>query len=271
MKKIILSFVMFATFSMAQSQVLNPSHLQSVKQNIERPFYAKSLSYLVAKADSLLHCAPMSVMDKAAVPASGDKHDYMSQARYFWPDPHKSDGLPYVNRDGVTNPEIYKLDRDRLGMTADRIKTLALAYYFTGDEKYAEKAVKFIDVWFLENKTRMNPNLEYAQMIPGHNDGKGRCYGVLDSYSFVGMLDGVRLLENSKSFPLKKEKALKKWFGELTDWMLTSPSGMEEGHQANNHSTAYDAEVMAFALYSGKRDVAEKIGSEVAKKGFSPR
>jgi len=266
MKKIILSFVMFATFSMAQSQVLNPSHLQSVKQNIERPFYAKSLSYLVAKADSLLHCAPMSVMDKAAVPASGDKHDYMSQARYFWPDPHKSDGLPYVNRDGVTNPEIYKLDRDRLGMTADRIKTLALAYYFTGDEKYAEKAVKFIDVWFLENKTRMNPNLEYAQMIPGHNDGKGRCYGVLDSYSFVGMLDGVRLLENSKSFPLKKEKALKKWFGELTDWMLTSPSGMEEGHQANNHSTAYDAEVMAFALYSGKRDVAEKIGSEVAKK-----
>lgn len=83
MRKIILSFVIFATLSMAQSQVLNPSHLQNVKQNIERPFYAKSLSYLVTKADSLLQCAPMSVMDKDAVPASGDKHDYMSQARYW--------------------------------------------------------------------------------------------------------------------------------------------------------------------------------------------
>lgn len=266
MNKTILALGLAASFFCASAQVLNPSHLQSVKQNIDKPFYSKALSHLIKEADSLLKCEPMSVMDKEAVPASGDRHDYMSQARYFWPDPQKTDGLPYINRDGVTNPEIYQLDRDRLGKTADRIKTLALAYYFTGNEKYADKAAKLIDVWFLDKNTRMNPNLEYAQMIPEHNGGKGRCYGVLDAYSFVGMLDGVRLLEGSKAFPLKKTKALKKWFGELTDWMLTSPQGIEEGEQANNHSTAYDAQLIAFALYSGKRDVAEKVAKEVANK-----
>lgn len=266
MNKNILALCLAGAFFSASAQVLNPSHLQNVKQNIDKPFYSKSLSHLISKADTLLGCEPLSVMDKKAVPASGDLHDYMSQARYFWRDPNKPDGLPYINRDGITNPEIYQLDRDRLGKTADRIKTLALAYYFTGDEKYAVKAAKLIDVWFLDKNTRMNPNLEYAQMIPGHNNGKGRCYGVLDAYSFVGMLDGVRLLEGSKAFPLKKSKALKKWFAELTDWMLTSPQGIEESQQANNHSTAYDAQAMAFALYSGKRDIVEKIGKEVALK-----
>ena len=66
-------------------------------------------------------------MMKEKTPSSGDKHDYMSQARYFWPDPAKPDGLPYINRDGISNPELNKLDRNRLGTTANRITTLALA------------------------------------------------------------------------------------------------------------------------------------------------
>ena len=82
-------------------------------------------------------------------------------------------------------------------------------------------------------------------MIPGHNGGKGRCYGVLDSYSFVEMLDAVKLLEQSKSFTAKDSKQLQAWFGKLLNWILTSPQGQEESRQANNHSTAYDAQVIA--------------------------
>lgn len=104
-----------------------------------------------------------------------------------------------MSRDGESNPELNKLDRNRLGATASRVTTLALAWYFSGEEKYAQKATELIRVWFFDKDTRMNPNLEYAQMIPGHNGGKGRCYGVLDSYSFVEMLDAVKLLEQSKS------------------------------------------------------------------------
>lgn len=266
MNKYIVALSLATATLCGNAQVWNPDHLKQVKQEIDRPFYAESLTHLLRQADAYIDAKPASVMDKDALPASGDKHDYMSQARYFWADPSKPDGLPYINRDGESNPEIYKLDRYRLGETANRIKVLSLAYYLTGDEKYAKKAVELIKVWFLDKDTRMNPNLEYAQMVPGHDNGKGRCYGVLDAYSFVEMLDGVRLLEKSPAFTKKDQKALKKWFSELTDWMITSPQGIEESKQANNHSTAYDAQVMAFALYGGNRQVAEKIAKEVPEK-----
>lgn len=78
MNKTILALGLAASFFCASAQVLNPSHLQSVKQNIDKPFYSKALSHLISEADSLLKCEPMSVMDKEAVPASGDRHDYAS-------------------------------------------------------------------------------------------------------------------------------------------------------------------------------------------------
>ena len=152
----------------------------------------------------------------------------MSQARYYWPDPSKPDGLPYISHDGKSNPELDKLDRNRLGETAQRVTTLALAWYFSGDEKYARKATELIRVWFFNKDTRMNPNLEYAQMIPGHNNNKGRCYGVIDTYSFVEMLDAVQLLEKSEAFTPKDAKQLKAWFGKLLTWILNSPQGQEE-------------------------------------------
>ena len=264
MKRLLTVLTFIPLVFCASAQIVPESRFAEVRKEINRPFYSESLSALMKKADSLLEVRPLAVTDKEKVAPSGDRHDYMSQARYFWPDPSKTDGLPYISRDGISNPEIYKLDRYPLGDTADRINTLSMAYYFSGDEKYARKAVELIKVWFLDGKTRMNPNLEYAQSIPGVDNGKGRCYGVIDAYSFVPMLDGVRLLEKSKSFKASDRKALKKWFAQMADWMMTSKQGQEERRQANNHSTACDAQVMAFALYGGNRDLAQKIASTVA-------
>ncbi|WP_300703049.1 alginate lyase family protein [Bacteroides sp.] len=264
-----LALLLLTPCTQAQS-IWNPTHLANVKQSIHEPFYATAYEGLKAEADKLLDVQPLSVMMKEKTPASGDKHDYMSQARYYWPDPSKPDGLPYISRDGESNPELNKLDRNRLGATANRVTTLALAWYFSGEEKYAQKATELIRTWFFNKDTRMNPNLEYAQMIPGHNGGKGRCYGVLDSYSFVEMLDAVKLLETSKSFTTKDAKELKAWFGKLLNWILTSPQGQEESRQANNHSTAYDAQVIAIALYTGNLKVArEVINSVPAKRIFT--
>ena len=116
--------------SLHAQSIWDVSHLNKVKKSVDQPFYAVAVQRLVMEADNLLNVQPLSVMMKEKVPASGDKHDYMSQARYFWPDPTKPDGLPYINRDGVSNPELNKLDRNRLGETANRITTLSLAWYF---------------------------------------------------------------------------------------------------------------------------------------------
>lgn len=261
----VLALLFLAPCAQAQS-IWNPAHLAGVKQSINQPFYATAYEGLKSEADKLLDARPLSVMMKEKTPASGDKHDYMSQARYFWPDPNTPDGLPYITRDGESNPELNKLDRNRLGDTANRITTLALAWYFSGEEKYAQKATELIRVWFFNKDTRMNPNLEYAQMIPGHNGGKGRCYGVLDSYSFVEMLDAVKLLEQSKSFTAKDARQLQAWFSKLLAWILTSPQGQEESRQANNHSTAYDAQVIAIALYTGNQKVAREVINAVPAK-----
>ncbi len=83
----------------------------------------------------------MSVMDKTITPPSGDRHDYMSQAPYWWPDPAKSDGKPYVRKDGKRNPEISKItDRDDLGRLGGAVTTLGLAYAYTGRAEYATHA-----------------------------------------------------------------------------------------------------------------------------------
>lgn len=254
----------------AQS-IWDKGHLENVKASIERPFYATSYQTLKAEATRLLTTQPLSVMMKTKTPASGDKHDYMSQARYTWPDPTKPDGLPYITRDGQTNPEINLLDRNRLGATASHVVTLTLAWYFSGDEAYAQKATELIRVWFLNKETRMNPNLEYAQMVPGHDNGKGRCYGLIDSYSFIEMLDAVALLEQSKAFTPKDSKQLKAWFTKLTDWMLTSSQGKEEAAGANNHSVAYDAQIAAFSLYTGNRKLAQEVIEAFPQKRIFPQ
>ena len=262
---VITSLLLVASNMNAQS-IWDRAHLEKVKQSLHQPFFSAAYQELIADADKTLDVQPLSVMMKEKTPGSGDKHDYMSQARYYWPDPTQPDGLPYISRDGESNPELNKLDRNRLGATAQRVTTLALAWYFSGDEKYAEKATELIRVWFFNKDTRMNPNLEYAQMIPGHNNNKGRCYGVIDTYSFVEMLDAVQLLEGSKAFTSKDAKQLKAWFGKLLTWILNSPQGQEEARQANNHSTAHDAQVIAFALYAGNMKVAQEVTNAIPQK-----
>lgn len=261
-----IASLMLAASNIHAQSIWDKAHLEEVKQSLQSPFYATAYQELKLEADKLLDVQPVSVMLKEKAPASGNKHDYMSLARYFWPDPTKPDGLPYITRDGESNPELDKYDRNRLGETAGRVTTLALAWYFSGDERYAQKATELIRVWFFNKDTRMNPHLEYAQVAMGHNNNKGRSFGVIDTYSFIEMLDAVQLLEQSKAFTSKDSKQLKAWFGKLLDWLLTSQQGKDEAAATNNHSIAFDAQAISFALYVGNLNVARDIINALPEK-----
>ncbi len=257
-KNIIAMCALLLTATGAQAQsVLDANHLAYVKQHLADPTYSQALQALEKQAGHDLSMKPLSVMSKDYIPSSGSKHDYVSLARYAWPDKSKPNGLPYTMRDGVSNPELNKFDRNKLSAMANAVYRLSLAYYFTGEERYAKKATELIHVWFLDKGTKMNPNLRYAQHIPGAYDG--RCYGVIDAYSFVEMLDGVQLLEKSRSFTAKDSKQLKAWFSQLLKWLLTHPQAIEESNQKNNHATAYDVQVAAYALYTGNKKVFEDV------------
>lgn len=259
----ICALLTMSASTVAQS-ILDAKQLAYAKAHLKDAAYSQAFRNLVSLADDDLLLKPPTVMTKEYIPASGSKHDYVSLARYAWPDETQPNGLPYVMRDGVSNPELKKFDRNKLSVMANAVYRLSLAYYFSGEEKYAQKATELIRVWFIDKKTKVNPNLRFAQHVPGKADG--RCYGVIDAYSYVKMLDGVQLLEKSKSFTQKDSKLLKAWFSQLLKWLLTHPQAIEESYQKNNHATAYDVQVAAYALYTGNKKVFSDIVDNFPKR-----
>jgi hypothetical protein len=201
---------------------------------------------------------PYSVMDKDDVPPSGDKHDYLSYARYWWPNPDSPDGMPYIRRDGKTNEELLaKGDRVPIGMLYDDVETLALAGYLLDDALSAEHAAMLIRTWFLDPSTKMNPHLRYGQAVPGRNDGRGS--GIIDTRHFIRVLDALALLKETGAWTDSDQAALTAWMKQYLDWLLQDPMGKDESSEKNNHGTWYDAQVAAIAMFVGERDIARQI------------
>jgi hypothetical protein len=273
MKKLvstISSLVFFIVISVAQTPdvlLLDGNKLVALKKKIQQKD-APTLQLVTAlrkQADELLNSKPVSVIDKAFTPPSGDKHDYMSQAPYFWYDSSKPNGLPYMRKDGVRNPEINKItDHRNLGELDNTCRTLSLAWYLTGEEKYAAKASALLQYWFLNEATKMNPNLNFGQAIPGITNGRG--IGIIETISLTGIADAVNLLKGSKSFTDKDNKSMHEWYAQYLNWMLTSKNGNEEHAAKNNHGTWFYAQAIDFALFTGNTAKAKELTEESKKK-----
>lgn len=209
-----------------------------------------ALERLRADADKALAAAPHSVMEKTRVPPSGDKHDYLSLAPYSWPDPAKPDGLPWITRDGEVNPLSREgSDIGALRTMAADMETLALAYHLTGHGPYAAKAAAIVKAWFLDPATRMNPNLEYAQGIPGRTPGRGT--GIIDTVALIKVVQAVGWLDGSRDWTPELRAGLTQWFRAYLDWMLKSRNGVDESRAANNHGSWYLAQTAVYAVFVG--------------------
>lgn len=247
--------------------IMDGKRLEAFKQKIQKKDAAalQLVSTLRKQADDLLNMKPVSVTDKAFTPVSGDKHDYMSHAPYFWYDSSKPNGLPYMRKDGVRNPEINKITDHKFQSELDNAcRTLALAWYCTGDEKYAAKATSLLRHWFLNDATKMNPNLNYAQAIPGINDGRG--IGIIETIALTGIADATLLLKGSKSFTSADAQAIQQWYAQYLNWMLTSKNGNEEHAAKNNHGTWFYAQAIDFALFTGNTAKAKELVEETKKR-----
>jgi hypothetical protein len=216
------------------------------------------LAQLEKEADKALAEGPWSVVNKPMTPPSGDKHDYISLARYFWPDPSKPNGLPYIQLDGQVNPEIWSIpDHKDFDALMDNVLTLALAFYFTGDERYSSYATRLMRVWFLDEPTRMNPSLNYCQGIRGLNDGRN--VGLIETRELVLVVDAIGLLAGSNAWTDADQWGMERWFTRFLDWLVWGEMGKLEGEQRNNHGTFYDAQVIGLALFLGADELAKRF------------
>lgn len=224
-----------------------------------------ALDQLRKDADSALRQDPLSVTAKLVSPPSGDKHDYLSLAPYWWPDPTKPDGLPYIRRDGEVNPEIDRIqDHKNLSKLISATHTLALAYYLLRDESCAAHASELLRAWFLNPQTRMNPNLEFAQGIPGRNTGRGT--GLIETRELYRLVDAIGLLESSKAWKEVDQKGMEEWCTQILDWMIHSRNGKDEAAAKNNHGTYYDVQVVSLALFTGNVELARSVLQSVSQK-----
>ena len=213
---------------------------------------------LLETSDNLLKEKPLSVVDKSVTPPGGDKRDFMSMGPYWWPDPSKKDGLPYIRRDGERNPEYYKItDQEYFTRTVNESQLLALAFYVTGKASYAEKAVQKIRVWFLNEKTKMNPNMKHAQFIPGINAGRG--IGLIETREIFKVLDAVAILRISRRWSDNDDSKFKVWLADYYKWITSHQYGLDESNEKNNHGTWYDVQAVSIALFLNRIDDAKKI------------
>ncbi len=238
------------------------AELEQSKKNLEAgdPIAKHSLEALIELAEASMLVENYSVMKKTLVADSGDKRDYLSLSPYWWPDPNQPDGRPYIRIDGVTNPEVRGegTDKEALELMTLDVYNLGIAYYFTGDEKYAQKAAELTRVWFLDEATYMNPNAKYGQGVYGR--APGRANALIETRHLLKIIDSMLLLQHlgSPAWTQKDMDGLRAWFTEFVAWMYDSPICFAEDNTTNNHAVWYNAQLVGFLLFTGQFDLAKQ-------------
>jgi len=260
-----------ATFAANSSVARQPAKLTLDVAAIDRDRILKA-------AAAALKIEPPALTKFTAKLSEGGPNDFYSNGDYWWPDPKKPNGLPYIQKDGQSNPDNFWQHRLAMREMREAVAALAAAYKITGDDRYAAGAARLLKVFFLDPKTRMNPHMKYAQAIPGVSPGRG--IGIIDALHFVEVPLAIRAIEKSPALPKEDLAGFKEWFGFFSDWMITSKHGKDEAAATNNHAVAFFLQLAVYADFVGnEKNLAECrrqfkdvfVAKQMAADGSFPR
>jgi len=231
---------------------------------------------ILIDAQKYLAEEPVTVTAAHSERSAGGLHDFFSEGDYWWPDP-KNPGGPYIRRDGFTNPDNFVKHRDALMRLSVMAPALASAWRLTKDKRYAAHFAKHLRAWFVDDATKMNPNLNYAQAISGVTPGRG--IGVIDTLQLVEVVRAARLLEVERGISTVDADAVRAWFAAYANWMATSKNGTDEEHEKNNHGTCWVLQVAEFSQFAKRADLTALcvdhfkntiVPGQIAKDGSLP-
>lgn len=206
-------------------------------------------------------------------------HDYVSIHSYAWPDPDAP--LGFEIKDGQLNPNVDDYDRVPLANMAQAVEDLSLAYFFTGETRYAEKTAEYIKTWFLNEETRMNPHFNYTQLSPGENFGTGN-QGIVEAREFIRVIDGVSLIYDSAHWTENDHYELKRWFYEFLNWIFKNynPDAFAQNDYGSNVASWLDAQKTSYILFTEQEEMlnsrrimplAESVKNRIDDTGKQPR
>jgi hypothetical protein len=207
---------------------------------------------VLAAAGRYIAEKPITITASTSPHSAGGKHDFFSEADYWWPDPKNPDG-PYIQRDGMSNPKNFTDHRKYLMRLSVQVPALVAAWKLTRDARYAKHAAVHLRAWFVDERTRMNPNLQYAQAIHGVTTGRGT--GIIDTIHLVEVARAIEVMENSGALSAEELKGIKQWFADYLNWMTTSKNGIDEREAKNNHGTCWVMQVAEFARLTGNQEL----------------
>jgi hypothetical protein len=232
---------------------------------------------ILSAADRYLLESPVTITATSSPRSAGGRHDFFSEGDYWWPDPANPDG-PYIQRDGMTNPDNFVEHRRALMRLSLHVPALAAAWSITRDRRYAQHAVRHLRAWFLDAATLMNPHLLYAQAIKGRVTGRG--IGIIDTIHLVEVVRATTALERAGVMSATEQAGVRDWFSQYLTWMTTHEYGIAERDATNNHATCWVMQVSEFARYTGRTELTDfcktryktvLVPSHMAADGSFPR
>ncbi|HKK62320.1 MAG TPA: alginate lyase family protein, partial [Bacteroidales bacterium] len=231
---------------------------------------------LLSMADEYMDEKPHSVTDWICERSAGSPNDFYSEGDYWWPDPDNPGG-PYIRKDGYSNPDMFTKHREAMIRMSKITGVMASVYILTGEDKYVEKAMDHLRVWFIDQSTRMNPNMLYSQAIMGRHTGRG--IGIIDAIHLVEPALAIKSMENSDVISNEELNAMKSWFSEFLNWIYTHDYGKDEMVHPNNHGTCWALQAAAYAYltdndemlsFAAKRYKAHLLPDQMAEDGSFP-
>jgi len=245
--KIIVASILFTSLGIGQTlNLFKTSDLMQVKKNyLENGKFEKEINDLKLLADMAIDESPYTITKYSAPETDGATvNDYYSDSPYWWPvdgDPT----APYFRRDGERNPDRFMDHKDEAAKFYKGVMSLAFCNYFTNNSNYGKKANELLKVWFVDEATKMNPNLKNSQLI--RNRTKKRGVGIIDGRRFAALTEAIILLKQNGQLDDKVFEGIKSWYSELLIWLTTSYYGLDEKQRGNNHGTWWSAQVAAIS------------------------
>lgn len=240
LKIIITIALLFSTGIGTQSPVLNIDLLDRQR--------------VLKAASQYLSEQPITITASRSPRSAGGLHDFFSEGDYWWPDPNNPEG-PYIQRDGMTNPDNFVEHRRALMRLSVQVPALVAAWKLTKDQRFAKHAARHLRAWFIDEPTRMNPSLLYAQAIKGRFTGRG--IGIIDTIHLVEVTRAIEVMETSGALSAVELAEIKKWFANYLQWMTTHKYGIDERDAKNNHGTCWVMQAAAFARLTGNQEIQE--------------